>query len=221
MRYTIVTPTICRRSLLRLCDSIDSQSQSDWEHLVVIDMPRGNMTADQREIIKSIPLKANRSYSHCDKRHKNYGHTCRHQIWEQAKGDYILYVDDDDYFADKDVLRVLDAVTEPWAVFPILRHGKVFFYLPPGRCRTGTGMFIHKKAIGRWPDSDSYEADGCFVEELRDRYQYQVVESRPIVIQPKSSYGISNAESWFGDVLTRQVSLWRRCRDFAKTRTVL
>jgi len=60
MRYTIVTPTICRQSLLRLCESIDSQTQSDWEHLVVIDTPRDNMKRNQRQIIASIPSKENR-----------------------------------------------------------------------------------------------------------------------------------------------------------------
>src|SRR5882757_9847970 len=127
MRYTIVTPTICRQSLLRLCRSIDSQTQSDWEHLVVIDMPCDSMTKDQREIMASIPSQANRSYFYCDRRHNNYGHTCRHQVREHAKGDYILYVDDDDYLAHKDALKALDVIAEPWAVFPVLRHGKIFF----------------------------------------------------------------------------------------------
>jgi glycosyltransferase involved in cell wall biosynthesis len=221
MRYTIVTPTICRRSLPRLCESIDGQTQSDWEHLVVIDMPRDNMTADQREIIKSIPRKANRSYSHCERKHKNYGHTCRHQIWEHAKGDYIFYVDDDDYLADKDVLRTLDSVTEPWAVFPILRRGQTFFNLPPGYCRTGTGMFIHKRATGRWPDVDLYEADGAFVEELKQRHPYQVLDSRPLVVQPTSSWGVSNAESWLGAKLAVLVGRWHWFRRSPKSRTVL
>ena len=218
MRYTIVTPTICRRSLLRLCGSIDSQTQSDWEHLVVIDIPRHNMGRDQREVLGSISSRDNRSYFYCDRKHNNYGHTCRHQVWERAKGDYILYVDDDDYLADKDVLRALDSVTKPWAVFPVLRYGEVFFNLPPGYGKTGTGMFIHKREIGRWPDSDSYETDGSFVEELRQRYDYQVVDSRPMVILPKSSCGISNAENWSGDKLAKLAIRWHHYRYLFKTR---
>jgi len=221
MRYTIVTPTICRQSLVRLCESIDSQTQVDWEHLVVVDMPRKNMTADKRKVIAAIPPQAKRSFSYCDKKHNNYGHTCRHQIWEHAKGDYILYVDDDDYLADKDVLRTLDSVTEPWAVFPALRNGDAFFHLPPGIGRTGTGMFLHRKDIGRWPDLDSYEADGSFVEELRQKYPYQVLNSRPLVVQPKSSCGVPNAETWLGGKLAKLVARWLWYRYSGKISTVL
>ena len=201
MRYTIVTPTICRRSLLRLCESIDCQTRTDWEHLVIVDMPRKKMGGGRREVIAAIPPRAHRFFSYCDTRHNNYGHTCRHQIWEQAKGDYVLYVDDDDYLADKDVLSTLDSVTEPWAVFPALRHGTTVFNLPPGYGRTGTGMFIHKREIGRWPDLDSYEADGIFVEGLKAKYPYQVLDSRPLVVLPISSCGVSNAETWWGSKL--------------------
>ena len=220
MRYTIVTPTICRQSLLRLCESIDSQTQSDWEHLVVIDTPRDNMKRNQRQIIASIPSKENRWFFYCDRRHNNYGHTCRHQIWEQAKGDYIFYVDDDDYLSHKDVLRALDSVGEPWAVFPILRHGKTYLDLPPGSSKTGTGMFIHRREIGRWPDADSYETDGLFVEELRQKYAYQVLDCGPLVIQPKSSRGISNAESWFGNKLAGLKARWLWYRYRTRTRTI-
>jgi glycosyl transferase family 2 len=221
MRYTIVTPTICRQSLLRLCRSIDSQTQPDWEHLVVVDMPRGSMTRHQRRIMTSIPARENRSYYYCDRRHNNYGHTCRHQIWERVRGDYILYLDDDDYLADPDVLRTLDDVTEPWAVFPILRHGNVFFNLPPGTGGTGTGMFIHRREIGRWPDLDSYEADGAFVEGLRQRYHYQAVDTRPLVVQPTSSCGVPNAETWLGRKVSGLLLRWQSRRYLSRTRGIL
>lgn len=218
MRYTIVTPTICRRSLLRLCRSVDRQSHSGWEHLVVIDMPRENMSVDQRTIIKLIPANANRTYYYCERQHNNYGHTCRHQVWEHAKGDYILYVDDDDFLADENVLRTLDSVTEPWAVFPVFRHATKFFYLPPREGGTGTGMFIHRKEIGRWPDASAYEADWLFVEELKQKYPYQALDSRPLVIQPKSSFGKSIAESWLRDEIATLISRWQRFRYSVKTR---
>ena len=48
MRYAIVTPTICRPSLLRLCESVDGQVQTDWEHLVIVDLPRQEMTQSQQ-----------------------------------------------------------------------------------------------------------------------------------------------------------------------------
>jgi len=216
VRYTIVTPTICRQSLLRLCQSIDSQTQSDWEHLVVIDLPRDSMTKDQLQVVASIPSRPNRSYFYCDRKHSNYGHTCRHEVWERAAGTYIFYVDDDDYLAGEDVLDALNSVTGAWAVFPVLREGTVFFNLPPGFSRTGTGMFIHKKEIGRWPDSDSYEADGLFIEELKQKHPFQIVDCRPIVVQPNSSYGLRNAESWWGKKSSVLIRRWHRFRYLAK-----
>jgi glycosyltransferase involved in cell wall biosynthesis len=186
--------------------------------LIRIDVPRGQVTKDQQAILSSIPPNRNRAFSYCDRRHNNYGHTCRHQIWEQAKGDYILYIDDDDYIADKEVLNTLDSVTEPWAIFPVLRYGEVFFNMPPGIYRTGTGMFIHRKEIGRWPDSNSYDADGEFVEQLRAKYPYQILDSRPMIILPKTSYGVWDVDSWSGDKLAKLIFRWRQCSDFVKAR---
>lgn len=188
---------------------------------MVVDTPSSRLTESQREVMAAIPFSENRYQHYCERRHKNYGHTCRHQAWERAKGEYLLYVDDDDYFTDAEVLQTLDCVAEPWAVFPILRHGELFFSVPPRIGTAGTGMFIHKKEIGRWPDSDAYEADGIFVEELVRRYPYQTVNSRPLVIQPKSSYGVANVESWFGRRLADLRLRWLLYRDSVRTRIIL
>jgi len=212
MRYTIITPTICRPSLARLCESVDRQTQADWEHLVVVDLPRQKMSQRQREIITSIPGRDNRIFHHCDAAHKNYGHTCRHQSWAHAMGEYILYVDDDDYLADDRVLEALNSVTQLWAVFPVIKYGKTWLNLPPGVGATGTGMFLHRREIGRWPNSDLYEADGLFATELAQKYQYQVLDSRPLVVQPASSRGVANAETWWGSLLSKLVDYRVRMR---------
>jgi glycosyltransferase involved in cell wall biosynthesis len=216
MRYTIITPTICRKTLVRLCESIDAQNQPSWEHLVAVDVPESELTADQTEMMASIPVRSNRSFFYCDKRHKNYGNTCRRKVSEHAQGDYIFYVDDDDYLADDGVLKTLDSVTQLWAVFPILRHGKVCFNLPPRIGNTGTAMFIHQREIGRWPKTDVYEADGLLVEDLRQKYPYQVLKSRPLVIMPTSSCGIANAESWTGSKLAKLRQRWLQYRYSAR-----
>jgi hypothetical protein len=195
-----------------LCQSLDTQTERDWEHLVVVDAPAEVLTGEQRRTRDAITSHPNRSISYCDQRHKNYGHSCRHRLWEKATAEYILYVDDDDYFARPDALMELNRVSEPWAVFPILRHGEIFLQLPPGIGNTGTGMFMHRREIGRWPDSDSYQADGCFVEELRRKFPYHVLHCAPLVIQPRSSAGVSNVETWIGDKLARLASQWIRRR---------
>ena len=37
MRYTIITPSLARPSLVKLCVSIDNQTNKDWEHIVALD----------------------------------------------------------------------------------------------------------------------------------------------------------------------------------------
>lgn len=208
MRYTIVTPTICRPSLARLCESIDGQTYEGWEHLVMVDLPAEQMTTAQNKVLKSLRPSTNRLLLHCDEAHKNYGNSCRHQAWSHVKGEYVLYVDDDDYLADDNVLETLVSVTELWAVFPVHRYGARFLRLPPGKFKTGTGMFIHRKETGRWPDLTSYEADTLFAEELVQKYPYQVLESRPLVVLPRSSCGLPNADTLLGGALATLVSQW-------------
>lgn len=173
---------------------------------MVIDLPEQKMTPSQSKVISSISKHSNRIFLHCSVRHKNYGHTCRHHSWARSRGEYILYVDDDDYFADNGVLEVLDSVTQLWAVFPVVKWRQKWLAVPPRMGATGTGMFLHRKEIGRWPDSDLYEADGLFVTELVEKYPYQVLESRPLVVQPKSSCGVSNAETWWGGLLAKALN---------------
>jgi len=217
MRYTIITPTICRSFLPRLCESIDAQTSRDWEHIIAVDIPENSMTREQRKLVASIPVRENRIFVYCDRKHRNFGNTCRHNAWAHANGEYIFYVDDDDYLSDNSVLSALDSVTELWAVFPLLRHGQRFFALPPKICNIGGGMFMHKKELGRWPDCQAYEADGIFVEELAQKYPYQVLDEKPLVIQPQSSFGLKNVHSWWGKRAARYISrrLWQRYLDKA------
>lgn len=189
VRYSIVTPTILRPSLRRLCESIDAQTEKDYEHVVIVDMPFMSVNDEQGELLQSIAQDPRRVIYHCVRRHNNYGHTCRHNVHRVLIGEYVFYVDDDDYLADDNVLTTLNMVHKDWAIFPVMHYGSYFFNDPPGLCKTGTGMFIHKKEIGRWPDDNSYEADGHFVETLRN-YPYDALSVVPMVIQEKASRGI-------------------------------
>jgi hypothetical protein len=58
MRFTIITPTLQRSSLVRACNSVDSQSYSDWQHLVMVDRAKldhallAGIHHPQRSVIK-------------------------------------------------------------------------------------------------------------------------------------------------------------------------
>lgn len=187
MRYSIITPTLVRPTLARLCESIDRQTNGDWEHIIMVDVPLIVLPA-KRAIVDSFPKDPRRKFYRCGKAHKNYGNTCRWNAWEKAKGDYILYLDDDDFYADERVFETLEQVTAPWAIFPCMRVGDYWFHDPPGLLKTGSNMFMHKRDIGRYPNVPDYCADGMLVEDLK-KYTYQAVTDRPLTIYERANRG--------------------------------
>lgn len=195
-RLSIITPTLCRPTLARLCESIESQTNDSWEHIVKIDVPIVFDTK-ARKLLDSLKH-PQRKFYRCGKKHQDYGNTCRWNAFEEATGDYIIYLDDDDYLARPDVFADLATVTAPWAIFPIMRCGEHWFKDSPGLYKTGSGMFIYRRDTGvRYPclehceqhveileglkkahvhDSMAthlYAADGMLVEELKSKYPYE------------------------------------------------
>lgn len=185
-RFTVITPTLLRESLMAACNSLDGQSFTDWQHVICVDGVNGSFP---------FPEPGKRDLMFCHMRHNNFGNTCRFLAWEQALGDYILHLDDDNTLLDEHVLRDIDAALRsagdpPWALFPILRHGQRFFTDPPRSCHVDTANVVVKREIGRWPNRDEYTADGIWVEALvRDHPYVAFPGFRPIVVMPQSSLG--------------------------------
>ena len=145
MRYSIITPTILRPSLVRACKSLDEQTCTDWEHIVMVDSDRWN-----GDLL--VPLmRSGRRIIQCAQPHKNFGNTCRHDAWARATGDYILYLDDDCYYADPAVLEDMKVVTKDWAIFPMSKPwiGGLYFHCPPQCGFTDAGQMLIKRKIGR------------------------------------------------------------------------
>jgi glycosyltransferase involved in cell wall biosynthesis len=189
VRYTVITPTILRPTLALTCESIGRQTNGDWQHVVVVDLPASEYCHRLHELTSLDDPR--RVFAFCGERHNDFGNTCRRSAWELAQGEYVLYLDDDDHLADDGVFRELERVTYPWAVFPALRHGERFFNLPPGLNRTGTAMFIAKREICQFiKGKNEYAADGLLVERLAANFPYQALEqSRPLCVIPESHYG--------------------------------
>ena len=189
-KFSIICPTLQRESLVRCCESVVSQTFTDWEMLVQID----DEIIDQKLWSRINPTRRIWAQE-CGKRHNNYGNTCRHLAWERATGEYLLGLDDDNVLADHLVLEDIDLLLEdsnnpPWAIFPIMRHGSRFFNDPPGLCMTDTANIVVKREIGRWPDGPEYTMDGIWVEALKAKYSYASYPNmRPIVVMEKSSEG--------------------------------
>lgn len=183
-KFSIITPTIQRPSLSDCVNSVNSQTFTDWEHIVQID------NVGQQEYGAG-----NRKVFCCGVRHGNFGNTCRHLAWEKATGEWLLHLDDDNTLADINVLEDLAFLLQDadfdWAIIPMLRHGHRFFNDPPGLCMTDTANVIVRRDIGQWPDGPEYTMDGIWVERLKVSHpNYMALPGiRPLVVMEKSSEG--------------------------------
>ncbi|PWT75560.1 MAG: hypothetical protein C5B59_08760 [Bacteroidetes bacterium] len=192
MRYSIITPTLCRPTLKRLCDSIDAQTNGDWEHIVVVDVPPPKFNAERQENLDAVQKDARRKFHYIGKPHQNdCGNSARRFAFAQAVGEYIFYIDDDDYFSDDNVLQSLEKVTGDWAIFPVLSRGKRCFHDPPGIHKTGSCMFVSKRVCQPiFPENNDYSADGQVVEALKKNFRYQAFpDMRPLVIYEQANHG--------------------------------
>lgn len=190
-KFSIVTATIVRPTLERLCQSVDIQVYQDFEHVIIVDIPFRELTVEQKMRLERIAQSGDkRIVKFCDKRHMNFGNTCRFNIDPTLMGEYVIVMDDDDYFADDESLQTLSSVKADWCIFPIMRYGSPYLFLPPGSCRTGNAMFVYKHALARYPDTPIYESDGMLVEELKAKgAKYDVLHCRCLTVMETSHYG--------------------------------
>jgi glycosyltransferase involved in cell wall biosynthesis len=192
MKISIITPTIQRQSLIRCCESVDAQTFSNWEHVIMVDCEEFD-----RLLIEKIEETPSRVIYKCPIPHNNYGNTCRHNAWTLATGDWVLYLDCDNFLSHPDVLsKIASSIesnvffTPQWAIFPIARHGHRFFSDPPGLCKTDTANMVIRREIAQWPDGPEYTMDGIFCENLLKSYPYAAFPSvNPIVVMEASNLG--------------------------------
>jgi glycosyl transferase family 2 len=197
LTFSIVTPTVMRQTLVRTCRSVDAQRDAAWQHLVMVDKPESALTAAEQDMLRAL-AHPQREITFCSTAHADCGNSCRSDAWARARGDYLLYVDDDDYLLP-DAIEVLhagirDQVTRPvWGVFPIERFGERFLHLPPARGRTCSTQFFHQPLAGgselRFP-LGGYDADGMFVDSLAARFPYVCIDpGRPLAVVDQSHGG--------------------------------
>lgn len=181
-----------RESLVQCCQSVDSQQHEDWQHVIALDCAPEDIN-DSLLVQVQHPK---RFIFCCGKKYGHYGNHARWMAWEKTKGDYLLALDDDNELfhvnALADIACSLESANLPdFAIFPIHRHGRIFFNDPPGMCMTDSMNLVVKRHVGRWPDIESREADGYFVEALKYKYKYATFPNvEAIGLMRKSSNGI-------------------------------
>jgi len=184
MRYTILTPTLQRNSLIKACESVNTQTCTDWEHLVIFDG-----TFKDAGMLSAISH-PNRRVVQCTAPRHTFGHACKHFAYSLVKGDYIFNLDDDNFLAHNEVLEDLKQVTGAWAIFPMLRFNAIFFHDPPGMGSTASENFLTRRDIGQWPNSEEYASDGLLVESLKLKYAYQSLpDIRPVAVMESNRVG--------------------------------
>lgn len=185
--FTIITPTLQRDSLVATCKGIAEQSFDNWQHLVMVDCAEFNFD------ITSQILHPKRRIMKCEKPHVDGGNTCRHNAWNYARGEWIIYLDDDNILSDSNILRDIAEVLphdQQWAIFPIDRLGLRFYTDPPKSCHIDTLNIVLRREIAQWPQTDAYGSDGVMVDDLMERgIPYAAFPAfRPIGVIPRISF---------------------------------
>lgn len=187
MRYSIITPTIVRSTLPILCDSIDRQTDGDWEHLIAVDVDDLWANPHKQKILDGLRY-GRRAIYYCRKPHRDTGNTCRHEMSLITLGDYVLYVDDDNYYADDRVLETLETVTAPLASFSLLYKGEAHSSRP-----VESSNVMVRRGLHVFPALSERNADQIFVTRLLERnLTVQEITDRPLVVVPFENTGIDH-----------------------------
>lgn len=175
----IITPTICRQSLIKTCESVTNQLYQNYRHTVIID-------GAGLVLPKHIPVDNKRTFL-CEKTHMGCdGHMVRRKFLssgEIKEDEYLIYLDDDNYFYRTDALLDLANLLEKKhfdiVIFPQYREirpvqrlcsSENIFYPIIKKNYIDIGNIIHKSFINGkrvlYTNNNQYNADGDFCEEI-------------------------------------------------------
>lgn len=162
------------QKLLRAVNSVLSQTLQDFELLIIADNCQRTVDIIQQNFDLSEQLKL---FKNCKERNtKVWSAECRNIGIDNAKGEYLLYLDNDDYFTP-DYLENLDCeitIKSLYFVdditlhtdFPLQRRCNI----KPFMC--GTSNVIHKKGRSRWANLARYgHEDWQFIQSLINEFK--------------------------------------------------
>ena len=184
MRFSIIMQSLIaeynnsarnkEQKLLRAVNSVLSQTLQDFELLIIADNCQRTVDIIQQNFDLSEQLKL---FKNCKERNtKVWSAECRNIGIDNAKGEYILYLDNDDYFTS-DYLENLDCeitIKSLYFVDDITLHTDTPIQrrcnIKPFMC--GTSNIIHKKCISRWANLARYgHEDWQFIQALINEFK--------------------------------------------------
>lgn len=160
-------------------------------------MPVADVQPHQWQLLSTIS-RPGRQINFCGVHHHDFGNTCRFNAWERAQGEYLLYLDDDDYYADADALKRLDTAIPKgavWGSYPVEAYGAHYYKRPAQTGNVFGAQLFHQKVYDGWqirfPAEPIYSADGLLADNLHGigAPHTALPELRPLVVIPKASHG--------------------------------
>lgn len=198
VKFSIITPSIGRTTIIKTIESIRSQGYENFEHIIVAD----GDDAYQRLKILLDPYKDDlRIKLYSTEQTKNFGNYQRRVASEYVTGNYVMYLDDDDWYlgnAFHKIANFIIANDKPFfGIYPCLRASSIFFNQPPGSCMTVSCQYFHRSIDEngeriKWLEDDysrSYLLDGAFVDYLRERFGFVALHCEPLVQVDYASSG--------------------------------
>lgn len=184
MKFSIITASIQRESLVKCCESVDRQTFADWEHLIWVDK--------EVDWISAQELNGKRFYF-SDGRHGDYGNTPRNRAWLRATGDWVIVLDDDNFFLRPDALSIIARTLNKSVgvnIYPILRFGHEFSGVPPKVCHVDSANAVFRRDVGPWPIGPEYTMDGIFIERVANEHGWSSHSTAPLISVPVQGKGL-------------------------------
>lgn len=178
-----------------MCASVDAQKVG-LQHILMVDLVPADIRPEQWQLLYKVG-RPGRQIHLCGTHHHNFGNTCRFNAWEKAHGDYLLYLDDDDYYVDGALDRLDAAIPDGavWGSYPIEFCGGRHYKLPAQTGNVFGAQLFHQRLYDGWqiryPNVAIYSADGLLADGLNDLGAPHTALPwlDPVVIMPQSSKG--------------------------------
>jgi len=155
------------KKILRAVDSVLAQTYKDIELIIIADGCQKTV-----DIIKNSYLYNDKIKGYLIEKQKKWSGVPRNTGIRKATGEWICYLDVDDYFKPGHIAGIAKNITskDDWLWFDdwiVNREGKLRrrpCALSMGKC--GTSNVIHRK-IALWDEKGSYAHDWRFIRNLR------------------------------------------------------